>query len=223
MYMPKIRIFGGNNYFCIMWQRIQTLYLAIATGLAVALFFCVKAFSLGPGGVHAEEFKYIQFIPYLVLLIVITILQLIALFTFNVRVLQMRTAVLSGILLGYLRLPGSQVHIQGPAARREHLTFEVKEEKPQALRDRIVTRTSPRIASQDSPDGESQPFYRPPLAESLQCICRAGRLEPASLRNIWPDAFAVEYDQAQEGRDQYLAQHLAPVRDITALFHCRSS
>ena len=99
MYMPKIRIFGGNNYFCIMWQRIQTLYLAIATGLAVALFFCVKAFSLGPGGVHAEEFKYIQFIPYLVLLIVITILQLIALFTFNVRVLQMRTAVLAGILL----------------------------------------------------------------------------------------------------------------------------
>ncbi len=82
-----------------MWQRLQTLYLAIATGLTVALFFCVKAFVLGPGGAHVEEYKYIQFIPYLVLLILITILQLIALFTFNVRVLQMRTAVLAGILL----------------------------------------------------------------------------------------------------------------------------
>ena len=82
-----------------MWQRIQTLYLAVATGLVVALFFSVKAFALGPGGAHVEEYKYIQFIPYLVLLILVTILQLIALFTFNVRVLQMRTAILAGILL----------------------------------------------------------------------------------------------------------------------------
>ena len=40
-----------------MWQRIQTLYLAIATGLVVALFFCVKSFSLGPGGTHVDELK----------------------------------------------------------------------------------------------------------------------------------------------------------------------
>ena len=82
-----------------MWQRIQTLYLAIATGLVVALFFCVKSFSLGPGGAHVDELKYIQFFPYLTLLILVGLLQLIALGTFNVRVLQMRTAVLSGLLL----------------------------------------------------------------------------------------------------------------------------
>ncbi len=82
-----------------MWQRLQTLYLCIATGLVVALFFSVKAFTLGPGGVHSEELTYTKYTPYLILLILITILQLMAVFTFNVRVFQMRTAVLSAILM----------------------------------------------------------------------------------------------------------------------------
>ena len=82
-----------------MWQRLQTLYLCIATGLVVALFFSVKAFTLGPGGIHAEELTYTKYTPYLILLILITILQLLAVFTFNVRVFQMRTAVLSAILM----------------------------------------------------------------------------------------------------------------------------
>lgn len=82
-----------------MWQRLQTLYLCIATGLIVALFFSVKVFTLGPGGVHSVELTYIKYTPYLILLILITILQLLAVFTFNVRVFQMRTAVLSAILM----------------------------------------------------------------------------------------------------------------------------
>lgn len=82
-----------------MWQRFQTLFLAIATGLVAALFFSVKSYALGPGGSHVEEYKYIQFFPYLILLIIIAVLQLVALGTFNVRVLQMRTAVLSALLL----------------------------------------------------------------------------------------------------------------------------
>ena len=82
-----------------MWQRLQTLYLCIATGLIVALFFSVKAFTLGPGGVHSVELTYIKYTPYLILLILITILQLLAAFTFNARVFQMRTAVLSAILM----------------------------------------------------------------------------------------------------------------------------
>lgn len=82
-----------------MWQRLQTLYLCIATGLIVALFFTVKAFTLGPGGVHSVELTYIKYTPYLILLILITILQLLAVFTFNARVFQMRTAVLSAILM----------------------------------------------------------------------------------------------------------------------------
>lgn len=82
-----------------MWQRLQTLYLCIATGLIVALFFSVKVFTLGPGGVHSVELTYIKYTPYLILLILITILQLLAVFTFNARVFQMRTAVLSAILM----------------------------------------------------------------------------------------------------------------------------
>ena len=82
-----------------MWQRLQTLYLCLATGLVVALFFSVKAFTLGPGGVHSVELTYIKYTPYLILLILVTILQLLAVFTFNARVFQMRTAVLSAILM----------------------------------------------------------------------------------------------------------------------------
>ena len=82
-----------------MWQRLQTLYLCIATGLIVALFFSVKAFTLGPGGVHSVDLTYIKYTPYLILLILITILPLLAVFTFNARVFQMRTAVLSAILM----------------------------------------------------------------------------------------------------------------------------
>ena len=65
----------------------------------MALFFRVKAFTLGPGGVHSVELTYIKYTPYLILLILITILQLLAVFTFNARVFQMRTAVLSAILM----------------------------------------------------------------------------------------------------------------------------
>lgn len=82
-----------------MWQRLQTLYLCIATGLVVALFFSVKAFTLGPGGVHSVELTYVKYTPYLILLILVTILQLLAVFTFNAHVFQMRTAVLSAILM----------------------------------------------------------------------------------------------------------------------------
>ena len=71
----------------------------MATGLIAALFFSVKAFTLGPGGIHAVELTYVKYTPYLILLILITILQLLAVFTFNTRVFQMRTAVLSAILM----------------------------------------------------------------------------------------------------------------------------
>lgn len=82
-----------------MWQRIQTLYLAIAAGLIAVLFFGVKSFTIGPGGAHVDEIRYTASFPYLTLLILAAILQLIALTTFKVRVLQMRTAVLAGLIL----------------------------------------------------------------------------------------------------------------------------
>ena len=82
-----------------MWQRVQTLYLMIASALVAALFFSVKAFVFGPEGTHAQEFRYIAYTPYLILLIVVALLQVIALTTFKVRVLQMRTAVLAALIL----------------------------------------------------------------------------------------------------------------------------
>ena len=72
-----------------MWQRIQTLYLFLATGLVVSLFFCMKA----------GDVPYTDYWPYLVLLIVTGFLQVMALTTFKHRVFQMRTAVLSAIIL----------------------------------------------------------------------------------------------------------------------------
>ena len=81
------------SYLCIMWQRLQTLFLALATGLVVALFFSLKAVT------RLAEFTYSQNFPYLVLLIVTSILQVLALFTFNQRVFQLRTATLSAIVL----------------------------------------------------------------------------------------------------------------------------
>ena len=82
-----------------MWQRVQTLYLMIASALVAALFFSVKAFVFGPDGTHAQEFRYIAYTPYLILLNVVALLQVSALTTFKVRVLQMRTAVLSALIL----------------------------------------------------------------------------------------------------------------------------
>ena len=71
----------------------------IASALVAALFFSVKAFVFGPDGTHAQEFRYIAYTPYLILLIVVALLQVIALTTFKVRVLQMRTAVLAALIL----------------------------------------------------------------------------------------------------------------------------
>ena len=70
-----------------MWQRIQTLYLAVATVLSAVLFFVNKA----------EGVRMISYIPYLILLIIITLLNLIALTSWTHRVFQARTAVLSSI------------------------------------------------------------------------------------------------------------------------------
>lgn len=72
-----------------MWQRIQTLYLLVATGLVASLFFCTKA----------GDITFTEYWPYLVLLIVIAFLQVLATTTWKHRIFQMRTAVLAAIIL----------------------------------------------------------------------------------------------------------------------------
>lgn len=71
-----------------MWQRVQTLYLAIATALIAAMFFCNKA----------GDISFISFWPYLVLLIVCGLLHLLALTSWKIRIFQVRTAVLAAII-----------------------------------------------------------------------------------------------------------------------------
>ena len=81
-----------------MWQRIQTLYLALATGLIAAMLFSLKAVVPGPDGSFLQEVKYTAYLPYLILLIVIVLLDFLALTTFRFRVFQMRTAVLAALI-----------------------------------------------------------------------------------------------------------------------------
>ena len=71
-----------------MWQRIQTLYLALSTALIAALFFCNKA----------GDIPYTRYMPYVVLLAIITLLNLLALTTWKHRVFQARTAMLSALI-----------------------------------------------------------------------------------------------------------------------------
>lgn len=62
------------------------------------MLFSVKAASYGADGEVVKEIFYYQYIPYLVLLIVVAILNLLALTTFKHRIFQMRTAGLAAII-----------------------------------------------------------------------------------------------------------------------------
>ena len=80
-----------------MWQRVQTLYIAIATALIAVLFFCNMAASYDADGQVTEYFSYTSFVPYLILTIVLTLLGLLSLTTFKVRIFQpeVRSSMLS--------------------------------------------------------------------------------------------------------------------------------
>ena len=84
-----------------MWQRIQTLYLGIATALIVSMFFCRFATILGPEG--TEEFiRYYEKMPFLVLLIMLTAAHVSAIGSYKMFILQARVAMISGLLaLGF--------------------------------------------------------------------------------------------------------------------------
>ena len=85
-----------------MWQRIQTLYLAISTILMAVMLFSVKATQIGADGSAIETYKYLTYIPYAILIIIILILDILALTTYKFRVFQYRTAVLTALVtLGF--------------------------------------------------------------------------------------------------------------------------
>lgn len=81
-----------------MWQRIQTLYLAVATALLTSMFFCKFATILGPDGVEIS-IKYVEKVPYLVLLAVALAGNVFSLFAFKIRIPQMRVAMVAALIL----------------------------------------------------------------------------------------------------------------------------
>ena len=81
-----------------MWQRIQTLYLAIATALLASMFFCKFATIVGPQG-NDLEIMYWEKIPYVTLLSISTLGNIFSLLAFKIRMPQMRGATGAAILL----------------------------------------------------------------------------------------------------------------------------
>ena len=81
-----------------MWQRIQTLYLAVALELTVFLFWGNAAASTGADGLSFIRYTAIAKPYMLILLIVLALTESVALLSFKVRILQMRLAVVAGLI-----------------------------------------------------------------------------------------------------------------------------
>ena len=79
-----------------MWQRIQTLYLAIATILIGSLFFSKFATVFGEG---ESAILYREYTPYLLFTIMTFLANFISLGLFRARLIQMRLCVISAIVL----------------------------------------------------------------------------------------------------------------------------
>ena len=62
------------------------------------MLFSVKAYVPGPDGAVLETFKYLTYIPYAILLIIILVLNILALTTYKIRVFQYRTTVLVALI-----------------------------------------------------------------------------------------------------------------------------
>ena len=81
-----------------MWQRIQTLYIGIATALIAALFFSRMATIIAPEG-EELEIMYYEKLPYLVMLIMLLTAGICSLFSFKSWALQARVCILSALML----------------------------------------------------------------------------------------------------------------------------
>lgn len=81
-----------------MWQRIQTLYLALACGIVAALFFIPLAVAIGSEGA-TENIYFTDNAYFLCLLIAIAAANFAALILFKRRGIQVRFAVIACLLL----------------------------------------------------------------------------------------------------------------------------
>ena len=81
-----------------MWQRIQTLYLAVSTVLLFILFFNDACTISTPDGMQYVKYLQIQKPYFGILLGILFAMTLLALVTFKVRILQMRLSTLAGLV-----------------------------------------------------------------------------------------------------------------------------
>ena len=86
----------------IMWKRIQTLYLALSTGLTASLFFCRYATDLTLTG-SESVIMYYEYIPYLLMLIMLLTADVFAICSFKTPMLQARISMISALVsLGFM-------------------------------------------------------------------------------------------------------------------------
>ena len=78
-----------------MWQRIQTLYLAVALGLLVAMFW------------HVND------LWWLILLGTACFMQVVAVLAYKFRLFQMRTAIIAALMLLGLQVWMAVVYLTG--------------------------------------------------------------------------------------------------------------
>ena len=81
-----------------MWQRIQTLYLAISTVLIAVLLFGDAYTFNDPDGLEALPYLKLQKPYFGILLGILAAMIVLALLTFKVRILQMRPSTLSALV-----------------------------------------------------------------------------------------------------------------------------
>ena len=81
-----------------MWQRIQTLYLAVSTALLFVLFFSDVYTIATPDGMQYVTYWQIWKPYFGILLGILFAMTFLALVTFKVRILQMRLATLAGLV-----------------------------------------------------------------------------------------------------------------------------
>lgn len=80
-----------------MIQRIQTLFLLVAFGLLVSMFFNNLCYAPG-----AEPIAYSNFTPFIILLAASTLICLLTIFMYRHRIIQIRMCIFNTlILLGF--------------------------------------------------------------------------------------------------------------------------
>ena len=78
-----------------MWQRIQTLYLAVALGLLVVMFW------------------HVSYLWWLILLGTACFMQVVAVLAYKFRLFQMRTAIIAALMLLGLQVWMAIVYLTG--------------------------------------------------------------------------------------------------------------